>query len=277
MDKDIARVEKDLLFDVSIIHSSNINNRIEWVLNNTSSKWIDPYIVVSSPTSIVITPPYLVVSSLPVSGASGFPKDKRTVFCVDLCDSVERVKDTISYLLKEHDLSHILQVDLFIYNGKYYEKTVYNIGSCCSEFAATSENSQIKNIDGFISECDKALEKKLFEDCFWVDDEENDRRAFVEIPNLWEIYYTDIKNKVGKEEYFILKTSEAVIDEAAIRMFEENVNVVVVENSWYKIELCASDELFDKTDDCLDELNAYERFKNGLKVTLELKNGFEVC
>lgn len=277
MNKDIARVEKDLLFDVSIIHSSNINNRIEWVLNNTSSKWIDPYIVVSSPTSIVITPPYLVVSSLPVSGASGFPKDKRTVFCVDLCDSVERVKDTISYLLKEHDLSHILQVDLFIYNGKYYEKTVYNIGSCCSEFAATSENSQIKNIDGFISECDKALEKKLFEDCFWVDDEENDRRAFVEIPNLWEIYYTDIKNKVGKEEYFILKTSEAVIDEAAIRMFEENVNVVVVENSWYKIELCASDELFDKTDDCLDELNAYERFKNGLKVTLELKNGFEVC
>ena len=277
MDKSIARVEKDLLFDVSIIHSSNINNRIEWVLNNTSSKWIDPYIVVSSPTSIVITPPYLVVSSLPVSGASGFPKDKRTVFCVDLCDSVERVKDTISYLLKEHDLSHILQVDLFIYNGKYYEKTVYNIGSCCSEFAATSENSQIKNIDGFISECDKALEKKLFEDCFWVDDEENDRRAFVEIPNLWEIYYTDIKNKVGKEEYFILKTSEAVIDEAAIRMFEENVNVVVVENSWYKIELCASDELFDKTDDCLDELNAYERFKNGLKVTLELKNGFEVC
>jgi len=277
MNKDIARVEKDLLFDVSIIHSSNINNRIEWVLNNTSSKWIDPYIVVSSPTSIVITPPYLVVSSLPVSGASGFPKDKRTVFCVDLCDSVERVKDTISYLLKEHDLSHILQVDLFIYNGKYYEKTVYNIGSCCSEFAATSENSQIKNVDGFISECDKALEKKLFEDCFWMDDEENDRRAFVEIPNLWEIYYTDIKNKVGKEEYFILKTSEAVIDEAAIRMFEENVNIVVVENSWYKIELCASDELFDKTDDCLDELNAYERFKNGLNVTLELKNGFEVC
>lgn len=156
-------------------------------------------------------------------------------------------------------------------------KTVYNIGSCCSEFAATSENSQIKNIDSFISECDKALEKKLFEDCFWMDDEENDRRAFVEIPNLWEIYYTDIKNKVGKEEYFILKTSEAVIDEAAIRMFEENVNIVVVENSWYKIELYASDELFDKTDDCLDELNAYERFKNGLKVTLELKNGFEVC
>ena len=277
MDKSIARVEKDLLFDVSIIHSSNINDRIEWVLNNTSSKWIDPYIVVTSPTSIVVTPPYLVVSSLPMSGATGFPKDKRTVFCVDLCDSVERVKDTISYLLKEHDLSHILQVDLFIYNGKYYEKTVYNIGSCCSEFAATSENSQIKNIDSFISECDKALEKKLFEDCFWMDDEENDRRAFVEIPNLWEIYYTDIKNKVGKEEYFILKTSEAVIDEAVIRMFEENVNVVVVENSWYKIELCASDELFDKTDDCLDELNAYEHFKNGLKVTLELKNGFEVC
>ena len=277
MDKDIARVEKDLLFDVSIIHSSNINDRIEWVLNNTSSKWIDPYIVVTSPTSIVVTPPYLVVSSLPMSGATGFPKDKRTVFCVDLCDSVERVKDTISYLLKEHDLSHILQVDLFIYNGKYYEKTVYNIGSCCSEFAATSENSQIKNIDSFISECDKALEKKLFEDCFWMDDEENDRRAFVEIPNLWEIYYTDIKNKVGKEEYFILKTSEAVIDEAAIRMFEENVNIVMVENSWYKIELYASDELFDKADDCLDELNAYERFKNGLKVTLELKNGFEVC
>lgn len=277
MEKDIARVEKDILFDISIVHSSNINNRIEWVLNNTSSKWIDPYIVVTSPTSIVVTPPYLVVSSLPVSGATGFPKDKRTVFCVDLCDSVERVKDTISYLLKEHDLSHALQVDLFIYNGKYYEKTVYNIGSCCSEFAATSENAQIKNIDSFISECDKALEKKLFEDCFWMDDEENDRRAFVEIPNLWEIYYTDIKNKVGKEEYFILKTSEAVIDEAAIRMFEENVNVVVIENSWYKIELYASEELFDKTDDCLEELNAYERFKNGLKVTLELKNGFEVC
>jgi len=60
-------------------------------------------------------------------------------------------------------------------------------------------------------------------------------------------------------------------------MFEENVNTVLVENSWYKIELYASDELFDKTDDCLDELTAYERFKNGLKVTLELKNGFEVC
>ncbi len=277
MDKNIARIEKDMLFDISIVHSSNINDRIEWVLNNTSSKWIDPYIVVTSPTSIVVTPPFLVVSSLPVSGATGFPKDKRTVFCVDLCDSVESVKDTISFLLTEHNLSHMLQIDLFIYNGKYYEKTVYNIGSCCSEFAATSENSQIKNIDSFISECDKSLEKKLFEDCFWMDDEENDRRAFVEIPNLWEIYYTDIKNQVGKEEYFILKTTDAVIDEAAIRMFEENVNVVVVENSWYKIELYASEELFDKTDDCLDELNAYERFKNGLKVTLELKNGFEVC
>jgi len=277
MDKNIARIEKDLLFDVSIVHSSNINSRIEWVLNNTSSKWIDPYIVVTSPTSIVITPPYLVVSSLPMSGASGFPKEKRTVFCVDLCDSVESVKDTISFLLTEHNLSHMLQIDLFIYNGKYYEKTVYNIGSCCSTFAATSENTQINNIDSFMAECDKSLEKKLFEDCFWMGDEENDRRAFVELPNLWEIYYTDIKNKVGKEEYFILKTTEAVIDEAAIRMFEENVNTVLVENSWYKIELYASDELFDKTDDCLDELTAYERFKNGLKVTLELKNGFEVC
>lgn len=277
MDKNIARIEKDMLFDISIVHSSNINDRIEWVLNNTSSKWIEPYIVVTSPTSIVVTPPFLVVSSLPMSGASGFPKEKRTVFCVDLCDGVESVKDTISFLLTEHNLSHMLQIDLFIYNGKYYEKTVYNIGACCGEFAATSENVQIKNIDSFISECDKALEKKIFEDCFWIDDEENDKRAFVEIPNLWEIYYTDIKNKVGKEEYFILKTTDAVIDEAAIRMFEENVNTVLIENSWYKIELYASEELFEITDDCLDELNAYERFKNGLKVTLELKNGFEVC
>ena len=78
MDKNIARIEKDMLFDISIVHSSNINDRIEWVLNNTSSKWIEPYIVVTSPTSIVVTPPFLVVSSLPMSGASGFPKEKRT-------------------------------------------------------------------------------------------------------------------------------------------------------------------------------------------------------
>lgn len=153
---------------------------------------------------------------------------------------------------------------------------MYNIGACCSTFTATAENTQISNIDGFIAECDKSLEKNLFEDCFWMDDEEDYKRAFVEIPNLWEICYTDVKNKVGKNEYFILKTTEAVIDEAAIRMFEENVDTVLVESSWYKIMLYASEELFDKTDDCLDELNAYERFKNGLNVTIELKNGSEV-
>ena len=217
----------------------------------------------------------MVVSSLPVSGASGFPKEKRTIFCVDLCDSIESVKDTIHYLLTEHEVSHLLQVDLFIYNGKYYEKAVYNIGSCCSSFAATAENAHISKIDSFMAECDKSLEKKLFEDCFWMEYEEENKRAFVEIPNLWEFYYTDIENKVGKDEYFILKTTEAVIDEAAIRMFEENVDTVLVENSWYKIMLYASEELFDKTDDCLDELNAFERFKNGLNVTIELKNGSE--
>lgn len=275
MDKNIARIEKDVLFDLSLVHSSNINDRIEWVLNNTNSNWIIPYIAVTSPTSIVITPPYMVVSSLPVSGASGFPKEKRTIFCVDLCDSIESVKDTIHYLLTEHEVSHLLQVDLFIYNGKYYEKAVYNIGSCCSSFAATAENAHISKIDSFMAECDKSLEKKLFEDCFWMEYEEENKRAFVEIPNLWEFYYTDIENKVGKDEYFILKTTEAVIDEAAIRMFEENVDTVLVENSWYKIMLYASEELFDKTDDCLDELNAFERFKNGLNVTIELKNGSE--
>lgn len=67
-----------------------------------------------------------------------------------------------------------------------------------------------------------------------------------------------------------------MVDEVAIRMFEENVDTVLVENSWYKIMLYASEELFDKTDDCLDELNAFERFKNGLNVTIELKNGSEV-
>ena len=275
MDKNIARIEKDVLFDLSLVHSSNINDRIEWVLNNTNSNWIIPYIAVTSPTSIVITPPYMVVSSLPVSGASGFPKEKRSIFCVDLCDSIESVKDTIHYLLTEHEVSHLLQVDLFIYNGKYYEKAVYNIGSCCSSFAATAENAHISKIDSFMAECDKSLEKKLFEDCFWMEYEEENKRAFVEIPNLWEFYYTDIENKVGKDEYFILKTTEAVIDEAAIRMFEENVDTVLVENSWYKIMLYASEELFDKTDDCLDELNAFERFKNGLNVTIELKNGSE--
>ena len=40
--------------------------------------------------------------------------------------------------------------------------------------------------------------------------------------------------------------------------------------------LYASEELFDKTDDCLNELTAKERFKKGLKVTIELKNGSEV-
>lgn len=275
MDKNIARVEKDVLFDISLVHSSNINDRIEWLLNNTNSNWLAPYIGVTSPTSIVITPPYLVVSSLHNSGASGFPKEKRTIFCVDLCDSIESVKDTIHYLLTEHEVSHLLQVDLFIYNGKYYEKAVYNIGSCCSSFAATAENAHISKIDSFMAECDKSLEKKLFEDCFWMEYEEENKRAFVEIPNLWEFYYTDTENKVGKDEYFILKTTEAVIDEAAIRMFEENVDTVLVENSWYKIMLYASEELFDKTDDCLDELNAFERFKNGLNVTIELKNGSE--
>ena len=276
MNRDIARVEKDLLFDISIVHSANINDRIEWVLGNVNSKWLIPYIAVTSPKSIVITPPYLVVSSLPVSGASGFPKEKRTVYCVDLCDNVESVKNTIQYMLTEHEVSHLLQVDLFIYNGKYYEKAVYNIGSCCSSFAATAENAHISKIDSFMAECDKSLERKLFEDCFWMEYEEENKKAFVEIPNLWEIYYTDAENKIGKDEYFILKTTEAVIDEAAIRMFEENVDTVLVENSWYKIMLYASEELFDKTDDCLNDLTAYERFKNGLKVTIELKNGSEV-
>ena len=268
MNGDIARVEKDLLFDISIVHSANINDRIEWVLGNVNSKWLIPYIAVTSPKSIVITPPYMVVSSLPVSGASGFPKEKRTVFDVDLCDNIESVKNTIQYLLTEHEVSHLLQVDLFIYNGKYYEKTVYNIGSCNGSFAAEAENAQISKIESFMAECDKSLEKKLFEDCFWMEYEEDGKRAFVEIPNLWEICYTDIKNKVGKDEYFLLKTTEAVVDEAAIRMFEENVDTVLVENSWYKIMLYASEELFDKTDDFLDELNAFDRFKNGFNVTI---------
>lgn len=275
MDKDIARVEKDLLFDISIVHSANINDRIEWVLSNVNSKWLIPYIAVTSPKSIVITPPYLVVSSLPNSGASGFPKEKRTVFDVDLCDNIECVKDTIHYLLTEHEVSHLLQVDLFIYNGKYYERTVYNIGSCNGAFAATAENTHISKIDSFMGECDKSLERKLFEDCYWMEYEEENKRAFVEIPNLWEIYYTDIENKIGKDEYFILKTTEAVIDEAAIRMFEENVGNVLVENSWYKIFLYAPEELFETATDCDNELNAYERFKNGLNVTVELKNESE--
>ena len=66
MNRDIARVEKDLLFDISIVHSSNINDRIEWVLKNTNSNWIVPYIAVTSPASIVITPPFLIVSSLKI-------------------------------------------------------------------------------------------------------------------------------------------------------------------------------------------------------------------
>lgn len=275
MEKDVARVEKDVLFDLSLVHSPNINDRIEWVLNNVNSKWLVPYIGVTSPTSIVITPPFIVVASLPVSGASGFPKEKRTIFCVDLCDNIESVKNTIQYFLTEHEASHLLQADLFIYNGKYYERTVYNIGSCNGAFAATAENTHISKIDSFMAECDKSLERKLFEDCFWMEYEEENKKAFVEIPNLWEIYYTDAENKIGKDEYFILKTTEAVIDEAAIRMFEENVDTLVIENSWYKITLYAPEELFETANDCSDEFNAYERFKNGLNVTVELKNGPE--
>lgn len=89
MNKSIIMRSKDLLLDLSIVHSSDINERIGWVLENAGANWLIERELVRCPDSMVTLPPFIVVSSTPVNGVVGFRTGKRHIHGIRLYESID--------------------------------------------------------------------------------------------------------------------------------------------------------------------------------------------
>lgn len=270
MKKEIIRREKDFLFDISGVHSANINERIAWVFENTGKNWLVERQAASTPYSVIIAEPFVVVSSTPMTGVCGFSTGKRHVHTVDFCDNIHSVKNCIEYHLFEDPIGPFIQVDLFVFDGRSYEKAPYLIGvyemhpGSSGFHCKIDKAEEVFNIDGIVK-------KRIFEDPVsdFELDKYSDKKIFVEIPYLWEIWFKKSGEEYETSEYFSYKNLDTIVEEAAIRMYDGELEEVTAENSWYTVNIFLDKNALPLSDFCEGCIDTFEFFKEA--ITLDLK------
>lgn len=273
MNKDIILRAKDLLLDLSIVHSCDINDRIGWVLSNAGANWLIERELVCSPDSIVSVQPFIVVSSTPVNGVIGFRTGKRHIHGISLYDNIDAASEGIEYYLLEDPMGPFTEVDLFVYNGHYFEKTPYNIGVYENVSGAAGYHCYLDDLDETFN-MDSDIRKTLFDSPLSdAQLEENEgKKIFVEIPHLWEVWEKTPDEGYGHSEYYFYKNLKTIIEEAAVTLYEGEAEEVSAENSWYKITISVDKSVFDiDSNECDKCEEIYDCFKSALVLDIKLK------
>ncbi len=271
MKKKIAIKEKDFLFDVSGVHSHIARERIEWVFNNVDKPWLKSYKVASSPSDVLIVPPFAVVVSTPEMEVLDFDTNRRHIYAIELYDCIDDVKTAIEYHLIGSPVGYNVEVELFVHNGKCFEKAAYNVGTYEKATGAVCYRCKLDELYAHF-DIESAVVKTEYEPCLINAklEEYHEEKIYIEIPGLWEINYINQRSGKGKSRYYSYKKLKSIINEAVYMMIGEELDTITIDNSWYTLTLSIDEnaDVFSMDDgDIFDEV---EHLKQSLLVEVQL-------
>lgn len=234
--KSVIVNKKDFLFDLSGVHSPYVDERVDWVDRNVLNYKFKEYRISENNINVLEVPPFAVVVSSPIEGLLERKTNKRFIKAIELCDSIDGIKETILHHLTESSKADKVRVDLFVHNGGCFEKVPYNVGCREKDIGIAGYRCTVDELDKYFdTEC--ALKKRIYEDrsiCAELE-AQPDGKVFVEIPNLWEVRYTDKLTGEDGCVFFTHKNLESVLYEVACRMLLEDIENYIIENSWHTI------------------------------------------
>ena len=269
MEKKVVYREKDFLSDISGVVSPVLTKRIEWVGKNVDD-FTSSYRMYNAGEMFVQVPPFAVVSSISKLVYPYIP-DERYIVSVNFCDTLDMVKDYIEDKLINDPISLSVQVDLFAFNGKYFEKVPYVVGYYEKTTPKVNYSCGLNDVDK-VFDFESTVKRKLIEIPIVYEIFDTEKNLFVDIPDFWEVYYG---NKAGyntdhESEIFNFKNLDSVLEEAVIMMLEHtDITQVTVENLWYTVLITIDnkEELLKDIDDWCAALDA---LKSAVKAEITL-------
>ena len=269
MEKKVVYREKDFLSDISGVVSPTLIKRLDWVGNNVDN-FTSSYRMYNAGEMFVQLPPFAVVTSI-TKLAYAYISDERYIVSVTFCDTLDMAKDYIEDKLINDPISLSVQVDLFAFNGKYFEKVPYVVGYYEKTTPKVNYSCGLNDVDK-VFDFESTIKRKLIEIPIVYEIFDTEKNLFVDIPDFWEVYYG---NKAGyntdhESEIFNFKNLETVLEEAVIMMLEhEDITQVTVENLWYTVLLTVENKE-DVLRDAEDWCEALDALKSAVKVEITL-------
>ena len=269
MEKKVVYREKDFLSDISGVVSPVLTKRIEWVGKNVDD-FTSSYRMYNAGEMFVQVPPFAVVSSISKLVYPYIP-DERYIVSVNFCDTLDMVKDYIEDKLINDPISLSVQVDLFAFNGKYFEKVPYTVGYYEKTTPKVNFSCGLEDVEK-VFDFESTVKRRPIEIPIVYEIFDTEKNLFVDIPDFWEVYYGDKAgyNTDHESEIFNFKNLETVLEEAVIMMLEHNdITQVTVENLWYTVLLTINNkgEVLKDIDDWGDALDA---LKSAVKAEVTL-------
>ena len=269
MEKNIICREKDFLSDISGVVTPVLTKRLDWVGKNIDN-FTSSYRMYNAGEMFVQTPPFAVVTSIAKLVYPYIP-DERAIVSVNFCDTLDMVKDYIEDKLINDPISLSVQVDLFAFNGKYFEKVPYVVGYYEKTTPKVNYSCGLNDVDK-VFDFESTVKRKLIEIPIVYEIFDTEKNLFVDIPEFWEVYYG---NKAGyntdhESEIFNFKNLDSVLEEAVIMMLEhEDITQVTVENLWYTVLLTVENKE-DVLRDAEDWCAALDALKSAVKAEITL-------
>ena len=269
MEKKVVYREKDFLSDISGVVSPMLTKRLDWVGKNIDN-FTSSYRMYNAGEMFVQVPPFAVVTSITKLVYPYIP-DERAIVSVSFCDTLDMVKDYIEDKLINDPISLSVQVDLFAFNGKYFENVPYSVGYYEKLTSETNFTCGLEDVEK-VFDFESSVKRKLIEIPIVYEIFDRNKKLFVDVPDFWEVYYG---NKAGyntdhESEILNFKNLDTVLEEAVIMMLEHsNITQVTVENLWYTVLLTIDnkEELLKDIDDWCAALDA---LKSAVKVEITL-------
>ena len=252
MEKKVVYREKDFLSDISEVVSPMLTKRLDWVGKNIDN-FTSSYRMYNAGEMFIQTPPFAVVTSITKLVYPYIP-DERYISSVIFCDSLEMVKEYIEDKVINAPVSHSVQVDLFAFNGKFFEKVPYSMGYYEKTTPEVNFSCGLEDVG------------KVF------DFESTDKKLFIDVPCFWEVYYGSKSgyNTDHESEILNFKNLETVLEEGVIMMLEhEDITKVTVENCWYTVLLTVENKL-DVLNDTDEWCEALDALKSAVKAEITL-------
>lgn len=269
MEKKVVYREKDLLSDISEVVSPVLTKRLDWVGKNIDN-FTSSYRMYNAGEMFVQLPPFAVVTSITKLVYPYIP-DERYITSVIFCDTLDMVKDYIEAKLINDPISLSVQVDLFAFNGKYFEKIPYTVGYYEKTTPEVNFSCGLEDIDK-VFDFESTVKRRLIEIPIVYEIFDRNKKLFVDVPDFWEVYYG---NKSGyntdhESEILNFKNLDTVLEEGVIMMLEhEDITQVTVENSWYEVLLTVENKE-DVIKDAEDWCEALDALKKVIKAKITL-------
>ena len=269
MEKNIICREKDFLSDISGVVTPVLTKRLEWVGKNVDN-FTSAYRMYNAGEMFIQVSPFAVVSSIAKLVYPYIP-DERYITSVIFCDSLAMVKDYIEDKVINAPVSHSVQVDLFAFNGKFFEKVPYSMGYYEKTTPEVNFSCGLEDV-GKVFDFESTVKRKLIEEPLVDELFDTDKKLFIDVPCFWELYYGSKSgyNTDHESEILNLKNLETVLEEATIMMLEhEDITQVTVENLWYKVLLTIENKE-DVLKDAEDWCEALDALKKVIKTKITL-------